>query len=281
MTWGISAAGWAGIAIVGSTAANIGNSIYQSRHLPDIPSAPPPASYYNYDADGNPTGSQVWDPAKNAYVYKSAPLTDAQKADKTQRDALRSTLISNMSKTPEDRLKAYDDYAASFSDSMHRDVDRRFANLTSSTDESMAARGLLGSKAYVDATNENNKDKLAQDTDIAAKAQLAKQDLANTDRTYDLNTLNALDQNANTTALTALQAQQNAQQGANLGTSATLAQATLDSSNTLKQWDAKMTQYNDLSKNLTNTSTGLAFLYGYNKGGVGVNPSTSPIKPTV
>jgi hypothetical protein len=251
------------IAVAASAVITAGVSIYTAANQPKMPAAPPPASYYSYDDEGNPSGEQVWDASRNAYVYKPAPLTEKQKAENAQRETLRAELLDNLSNTPEDRIKAYEAYAIAFSDQMHTDVDKRYEKIKTSTEEALFAKGMGGSKAYADTIAELNSDKMAVDTDIAQKSILAKEELANVDRNYWLNTLNTLDQSENADAAMVLNQQQAGLQTTLGASSAQAAQYQLDSSNNLKAWEQKVAAYGDLSKNLTNTSAGLAFLYGY------------------
>lgn len=263
--------GYSGAIIAGAAVIGAASSIYSAtRSGPDIPAAPPPAGYINYDEDGNPAGSQVWDAATNSYIYKPAPLTEEQKVDKAKRAEMRAALLDNLSKTPEDRVKAYENYAQSFSDAMHTDVDKQFTRLKTSQEEALNARGMTGSKAYADTIASLNQDKIGMDTEIAQKAVLAKEELANTDRTFWLNELNSLDNKESTDSVQAMQKQNIATQGSIAGTSALMAKAAVDNSNTLQSWQIKTGQMGDLSKNISGSATGLAFLYGYK--GTGKTP---------
>jgi hypothetical protein len=260
-------------AVIGAAIIGAGVAIYTTSNQPRIPAPPPPASYYSYDDEGNPSGEQVWDASRNAYVYKPAPLTEAQKAEKAQRDELRANLLGNLANTPEDRIAAYEQYAQAFSDQMHTDVDKRYEKLKTSQEEALFAKGMGGSKAYADTMAELNSDKMAMDTDIAQKALLAKEELANVDRNYWLNTLSTLDQSKNADAALALNSQQAGLQSALAGSSTQAAQYQLNSSNKLRAWEAQVASNSELSKNISSTATGLAFLYGYKSPG-----STSPLK---
>jgi hypothetical protein len=264
LTSGLTLSNASAIASLTSAAAGIYGALAGGPDAPNIPPAPAPASYYTYDADGNLTGSQVWDASKNAYVYREGPLTEEEKAEKAKMASIRSTMLDNLNKTPEDRLKAYEEYAKSFSDSMHADVDERFAKLRTSQEETLAARGMLGSRAYADTLAELNSDKMKLDEEIATKAVLAKEDLANTDRDYWLRAMTALDASENADAALAIQKQHAGMQGAAAGTSALNAKAAIDSSKVLRDWEIRNATNTQKSQSLLNTSTGLAFLYGYN-----------------
>lgn len=232
---------------------------------PSIPPPPPPASYYSYDESGNPAGEQVWDAEKNAYVYKPAPLTEEQKAEKAKRDELRSKMLTNLDQAPEDRVQAYDEYAKAFSDTMHKDVDQRYKDVVRSTDESMNARGMTGSRAYADTVSNLARDKQATDVDIAQRATLAKEDLAAQDRNYWLTVLNSLDSGARADTALAIEKSGLASNAAAQGTSGIMAAYGADSLNQMRKWEGQMQQNANLTNNLMDTSSGLAFLYGYDK----------------
>lgn len=256
-----------------------GASIYSAATAPkppEIPPPPPPAGYISYDEDGNPAGEQVWNAEKNAYEYKPAPLTEAQKAEKAQRDTLRTKMLSNLDQAPADRIKAYEDYAKNFSDAAHKNTDQRYADIVRSTEESLNARGMTGSRAYADITARLAGEKMAEDTDIATRAKLASEDLANTDRNYYMNVLNNLDAGRNSDTLNALNKANTAYQGAQGGTASLMGGWAQDSSNRLNKWNTEMAANQAFTQNMTNTASGLAFLYGYGGGG---KTAKSPIAP--
>ena len=227
----------------------------------------PPASYYTYDAEGNLEGSQVWDAEQNAYIYRPAALTGEAKAEKEKVSAMKSTLLSNLDKTPDDRIAAYEEYASAFSAALHKDVDEQYAKTYQGTEENMNARGLFGSRAYVDTIADLNKQKTDADVDIATKATLAKNDLATTDQNYWLNELSLLNNMENADSAEALQTQQTTMQGAQTGSAAVNATNTAQNMNSYQTWLAKQNSNQAMASNLSNTATGLAFLYGYNKNG--------------
>jgi len=230
---------------------------------PNIPPPPPPASYYYYDEEGYPAGEQVWDPEKNAYIYKPPPLTEEQKEEKKKRQEIRKQMLDNISQTPEDRVKAYEEYAKAFSDAMHKDVDQRYQDVVRSTDESMEARGMTGSKAYADTISQLAQDKQAADVDIANKAVLAKEQLAQADKDYWLRTIAELDAGRRTDYLMQLQQQQAAAQAAAQGTAGLLANYNADSMNQFRKWEAQMEKNRYMTNTMLDTASGLAFLYGY------------------
>ncbi len=255
-------------AVAAAAVVTAGVSVYSAATAPgppDIPAPPPPASYYSYDENGNPAGQQVWDAAQNAYVYKPAPLTDAQKADLAQRQEIRNKMLANINQTPEDRVKAYDEYAKTFSDVMHTDVDKRYTERRDQISENMNSRGLFGSKAYVDSMTQLNQDKNLIDTDIAQKAALAKEQLAQQDQDSYLRTLAQLDAGTKTDALIASQKANTAAQGATAGTAAIMGAANLNSNNILKSWDIESQNNRANTKNYNDSASGLAYLYGYTK----------------
>ena len=246
--------------------ASAGVSIYSaSQSGPDMATTTP-ASYYTYDADGNLTGSQVWDASQNAYIY-TTNLTAEQKAERKKIAALKTQLLNNLSETPSDRVLAYDEYAKAFSESMHKDADEQFNKLSTATEESMAAKGMLGSKAYVDSMADLRKEKEGMDTDIAQKATLAKETLATNDKNYWLNALTALDNSENADSALALQQQQQSANAAAQATSTLAANTAIGNSSRYANWQNKISNLNSAARALGNTSSGLAFLYGYKGNG--------------
>lgn len=254
---------------------------------PEVAPPPPPASYYSYDEDGNPAGSQVWDAAQNAYIYRPAALTPEQQKLRTEKNNLKTQMLGNLNQTPADRVKAYEDYAKAISEGMHRDVDYQFNKSVTAQNEGMASRGMFGSRAYVDAQAELNRTKTLADTDIANKAQLGKENLANQDRNFWLQTLSSLDQDSNAQATIAQGNMRNLQTGAGAATADLLGgynafnasrnaqwQTQVDyakslNNNNLERWATGIAQNNNLSNTMQNTASGLAFLYGYKTGGGG------------
>lgn len=257
-----------GTALLGAAAISgglgIANSLLNEPEAPSVSSAPPPASYYAYDSDGNLTGSQVWDAGKNAYVY-TAGGTAEQKAQASKTSALKTQLLNNLWETPADRLKAYDDYAKAYSTAMHTNVDYQYNQNVQATAENMNRKGMLGSKAYVDTMADLNRTKGLTDTAIANEATMAKEALANQDKATWLSELGYLDSNE---AL-GLEKQRLAAAGAQSGTSATLAGYNATTGAQLQQYGIQSASNQALTNNLLNTSSGLAYLYGYGKRGGG------------
>ena len=269
-------------AVVGAvaTVAGVGMSAYNTfgSSKPSIGAPPPPANYYTYDEDGNLAGSQVWDASQNAYIYRPAELTPEQKAEKAKRQELRTQMLSNLGATPEDRVKAYNDYAGAISKSLHRDVDFQYNKMVTSQNEGMAARGLLGSRAYVDAQAELNRQKTLADTDIANRAELGKENLSQQDRSYWLNILSALDSQQNASAAVAANNARTIQSGGEAASPDLLGGYNAYNGPQMRQWQTQQALKSRFSESdMNNTATGLAFLYGFNKGtGTSLNsPSVS------
>lgn len=178
---------------------------------------------------------------------------------------IRSKMLANINQTPEDRVKAYDEYAKTFSDVMHTDVDKRYTERKGAIAEDMNARGLFGARAYVDSMTELNKDKSNIDTDIAQKAALAKEQLRQTDQNSYLRTLAQLDAGTKEDALIALERVNAASRVANAGTAAIMAGYNADSNNILKRWDIEAQNNRASTKYYGDTAAGLAYLYGITK----------------
>lgn len=252
-------------AVVGAGAAVY--SAVSAPKPPDIPPPPPPASYYSYDEYGEAAGEQVWDASRNAYVYKPKPLTEEQKQELAVRQEIRNKNLGDLNKTPEEWEKAADEYAKTFSDAMHTDVDKRYDDRKKNIDEEMEARGLFGSRAYIDKQTELDKEKADIDTDIAQKATLAKEDLTQRRRDVTLRTIAEMDAGKKTDAIIASQNAEAARMGAQLGTASLMGAYNIDTNNTLRRWEAEMERNKNMTNKLSDTASGLAFLYGYNKGG--------------
>lgn len=251
-----------GVAAVASAGMGIFNSFRGSK-APDMGPSPPPANYYTYDEDGNLAGSQEWDASRNGYVYRPAPLTPEQKAEKEKRQGLKTQMLSNLDKTPMDRVQAYTDYAQAISENLHRDVDYQFNKLNTAKNEEMSARGLYGSRAYVDTQAELARQKTLADTDIASKAELGKENLASNDRNFWLSTLGELDNNANASAAVAANNMRNVQGGAQMANQDLQAGYNDYSAPRFRAWEDQMALSKANTENMANTATGLAFLYGY------------------
>lgn len=256
------------IGAVASGVAAVGSTIMAATSKPPPP--PPPASYYSYDAEGNPAGSQVWDAEKNAYVYKPAPLTEEQMAENAKRTKIRQEMLDNLDKTPEDRVKFYQDYAETFMSSMQRTVDREFTDTMRAIDESMNARGLTGSSADVDLKTRLVREKAQQDERVAESGELAAADLAERDRQFWLETLGYLDAGKKSDEIIGLEKAHMALTGAQLGSASLLGGYTAEND----AWKARQEKLRSTTSDLLNTSAGLAFLYGYNKPGGTTKPSS-------
>lgn len=251
----------AGLAV--SAGLGVYSAVANSGGGPKLPPAPPPAGATNYDSAGNVTSTQHYDAATNTWITKAGELTPAQQQDKAQRDALRQKMLTNLNETPEDRIKAYQDYANAVSTSMHQDVDQRFANTQRSLDESMNARGMTGSKAAVDLQTQLVQQKANEDVNIANQAQMAAQGLKQQDEQNYLNVLNSLDSGARTDTALEMQQQGLTNQEAQGATADLYSQYKASVDPTLQQWQIKQANMNDLTKNIGNTAVGLAYLYGY------------------
>jgi len=131
----------------------------------------------------------------------------------------------------------------------------------------MAARGMLGSKAYVDTLAELRDEKGELDTDIALKADLAKEELGKADREFWLNTLGQIDAGQRADYLASLQESGLANQKATQATSGLAAMYNIGTNNQLNQWKTETEANRANTAMFTDTASGLAFLYGYNKGG--------------
>ena len=234
---------------------------------PTFAPPPPPANYVTYDEDGNPAGSQTWNTATNTYEYRPAPLTDEQKQQKAQRESLQTQMLGNLGQTPADRVQAYTDYANTISKNLHQDADYQFGNMTTAQNEGYAARGLMGSRAYVDAQAALDRNKTLSDTSIANQAELGKENLANQDRSFWVNTLGELDNNQNAQASIAQNNARNIMTGGQMANQDLLSGYNSYNGANLQNYAMNVAQNNFNTKQYMDTASGLAFLYGYNTPG--------------
>lgn len=266
----------AGVAVYSAT---------QKPSSPSIPEPPAPANATQYNDDGTVT-TQVYDKTSNTYTTKTtardaSTLTEEEKAniaqqkvEKEARTKLRGELLAKLetdTTTPTaERLKMYDDYATALSDQMHVDADYRFGQIQNKNRANLEATGMTGSKAYADILADEARTKALSDTDIAQKATVAKENLAAQDKQFALNDRNVdisllanLDNGQN--ADVARQISQNrAVQDTISNTNASLTGNYLaNSNNIMSDYQARLASNAANTKTMTDTSKGLAFLYGY------------------
>ena len=141
----------------------------------DTPEYPTPtaANYYYYNEDGTLDYKLTWDEERQGYIYQTYS-TDEEKEEDAKRDEIRAKMLDYLDSTPEDRIKAYDEYAETFSAALQREVDDSYEGIKSSTEEDMARRGMTGSRADVDTTAALAGEKLEADTEVAESAEMAK-----------------------------------------------------------------------------------------------------------
>lgn len=257
----------------GAAIVAAGTSLYSALNTPDSPNLQqyaPPANYFSYVYDDNGNlvegASQVWDATKNAYVYKPAPMTDAEKADLKTRNELKAKYLSYLNQTPEDRLAAYETYKTSYAQSLQKPVDESFKKTVATVRENMGARGMTGSRANVDTQSELTRQKLATDVDIAAKAEVAKEALAAQDKSEWLGTLGYLESAGSSKTAQQLAAAQAAGQQTSSANAANLAATNATNAGLLSTYQNDLYKYQTQTSAVNNVLGGLAYLYGYNKG---------------
>jgi hypothetical protein len=253
------------VAGVAALAVGIGSMAYGMATAPGSPELqkpPAPPNSVQYDDDGGVISSQTYDAATNTWITKGRELTEEQKVEKAKVAELRTQMLDNLNTTPEDRVKAYEEYAASYSDAAHKDVDPRFADLGRTNDEQANARGMFGSRAYVDTQNELAKDKLTQDANIADQAVMAKEQLANNDRTYWSNMLNQIDSGARADAITQSQISKNMTDSANQSYSGVLAANNMANNSIMDKWKADQAKSASYVSSGSSMAGGLMYLYG-------------------
>lgn len=261
--------GFCGIAIAVVAVGMMAYGLATAPGTPETKTPPPPPNSVQYDDDGGVISSQTYDAATNTWITKGRELTAEQKAEKAKVAELRTQMLDNLNTTPEDRVKAYEEYAASYSDAAHKDVDPRFDELGRTNDEQANARGMFGSRAYVDTQNELAKDKLSQDTAIADQSVMAKEQLASNDRTYWANMLNQIDSGARADTVAQSQITKNMSDSANQSYAGTLANYNMQNSNTLAKWQIEQAKSASYINSGSSMAGGLMYLYGGKTGGSG------------
>jgi len=173
---------------------------------------------------------------------------------------------------PESRssdYRGYEEYAQTYSDALHLDVDKRYDKAVKGSRETANARGLTGSRYQVDTEAEMRSEKAGIDVDIAQQATLASQELERYDREFDLNTLNYIDAGGRADEALAIQKAGQAGSQARLGTAGVMSSYGLSNNAAIQKWEADSIRNQNFTKSMLDTSSGLAFLYGYGGGGGG------------
>jgi len=248
---------------VGSTVAAA------SKSPPSAPPSPPPANYISYLEDGRVT-MQVWDASKNAYVTKTDWEDPEKKAafekEQEYREKLKEQTLQYLSLPPEDRLKAYEEYAQTYAKEMRKPLEEQYNRMWNKEIEELEARGMTGSRAYADVMNYLTNERLKMETDIADKAVMAKEQLAQEDRNYWLNVLQAIDYKQNADYLAEMQRAKIASDVTSSLNAKSQAQYDALLNANYHNWALRQQQAQNLGKTMTDTAMGLAFLYGMGKG---------------
>lgn len=272
-----------------ATVVMAGAAVYSAMNQPGAPNIPPPPKPAGavYDDKSTWTRSvQKWDEANNRYVTTTEEIPDNELtpeqlkekqqyyADKEKLSGIRTQMLDNLNKTPEDRLKAYENYKQAFSDQAHGDVDDRYDQRLAQDQELMEARGMTGSRADVDLRAERGKEKSRIDTDIAEKAVLAGESLAKADRDYYTNTLNMIDAGQRSDAVLAYQKAGITAREANEGSASTMASYWAGVNTDLAKWNSEMERNKAMTSAYSGAAGGLGSAYLY--GGLG---GKSPVAP--
>lgn len=162
----------------------------------NIPPPPDPANFYSFEVDsqGNLVegGSYTWNKGSGSYTWKPRSLNSKEVEEVRLRGEMKTRLLSELNVTPEQRLKQYDDYAKTYSDFIHKDVDVRFAERQQSQSETAQRRGLFGSEFQRVKDTRLEEEQKKSDVDIAQRSFLAKEDLAERDRRGNIQGLQVL-----------------------------------------------------------------------------------------
>lgn len=203
-----------------------------------------------------------WLATQNPAYREKIKSWEGRQNEKARVEELKSQMLSNLNQTPEDRIKAYENYAKTYSETLHAETDKKFDETQRSVAESMAARGMTGSRADVDTTKEMVSDKAKADLDIAREAQLRKEDLANTDKQIWLNTYNALSSGARADAAQEYALAGEAATNASMANSAAQAAWQANASDLNQRWQAEREKQKAISDNLNGGLQGIAYLAG-------------------
>jgi hypothetical protein len=231
---------------------------------PKVPPPPDPSGYIWYDDEGNLAGEMGFDKASNAYIYKPKQATPEELAQRKQLGDLRSQYYGYLEDTPAETIQRAEDYAKRYSESLHKDVDRRFEEAGRSVNEGMEARGMFGSRAYVDMLAELDRNKREADVGIANEAAMAKESLIQNDRAYWLNAINAIESGRGADHLRTLQDQEMGIRGAMAGTQPRMEAWRGNTEAALAKYNAQANMYGAQTGAVGN-AVGLAAMYGMYK----------------
>lgn len=115
---------------------------------PDIPPAPQQLGTEVFDSNGRLAYSIVKEGGK--MVYRPGVATAADQAQEAGLKALQQQTLARLSKTPEEYTKSAQEAADAYSASVMSGVNRQAALGQKGISESMAARGMGGSRAAAD-----------------------------------------------------------------------------------------------------------------------------------
>jgi hypothetical protein len=244
----------------------------------NVSDTPITTSSSGYDAWGNPVNvaSSSYDPKTKSFSSSEGALSPQEIAQRQKEGALRDQLLTSLSRASSEaeKDKVYQDYFDAYSQSLHRDVDYQQEQAYKKINEDMAARGMTGSRAYVDTLDSLAREKSLADTDIANKSQLGKMQLYSDDYNRWLATLGREYGQQNTyvqQTLAKLGLASNNQGMANqmtLGTYNAQNAANQNYASLLNnQYAVNSASNASTSKSLTDTAVGLGYLYGYGKKG--------------
>ena len=200
--------------------------------------------------------------------------------EKAKIQEIKTRIVDDLNLSWDERVSRYNDFADAMSQELHKGVDEAFERDTQALNESMASRGLSGSKASVDLTSDILKEKGEQEISIANQSTMAKYALADQEYNRNLNTLNYIESGGR--ADVALE-QQNRQNLANTTLNQNAAALTRSAMNTnIEQtnYGNRLNRSQQLSNQALTTASGLMFLYGYNNPGGGGGGSSALPSPT-
>ncbi len=259
---------------------------------PAAPTAPDQTQYYAKDQDGNyildkngqaTVDQATWNNAQAQYQielkkYNEETLPQWEKdnatwvkakseyeADKALTDEILKNKKTSLNMSWEERVSHYNEYADDFVKQQHAILDPQFEKEKQTVAESMASRGMTGSRAEVDTNAELEKAKSKSDEEVSTNANMYKYALANQELQGDLSIYNAIKAGQGADTALALQKQTAGVQGAVLGTQASLASTTAANNASYQSWLSNYLVNQSRSKSLTDTASGLAYLYGYGK----------------
>lgn len=187
-----------------------------------------------------------------------------EKEQQTTKDILKNE-YANINLTDEERWKKYEDAAVAFSEQQHAQLDPQMEQAQRAEDQRTADRGMTGSRADVDTQAVLEKTKSEANAEVARNSTMYKYALGDADLQRSLGTIGVIKGGETSDMAMALQRQSLAAQATIQANQGSIARDTANNNSAYLNWLAKYQQKMAFGQGLTNTASGLAYLYGYSK----------------